>query len=105
MSGKQEPISVEIYGQTYNVRGEGDPAYLTDLAQFVDSRMREIASQLSTLDPLKIAILAALNIADELKQTQQRKNDAVGILMEKAEQLAEQLGGSLADPGGEQLKL
>lgn len=92
MSGKQEPISVEIYGQTYNVRGEGDPAYLTDLAQFVDGRMREIASQLATLDPLKIAILAALNIADELKQQQQQRKDAVGILMEKAEQLADRLG-------------
>jgi cell division protein ZapA len=95
MNGKNEPITVEIYGQTYNVRGEGDPAYLTELAQFVDSRMRDIASQLSTLDPLKIAILAALNLADELHVTQQQKKAAVGIWMEKAEQLAEALEGSL----------
>ncbi|MFN2443608.1 MAG: cell division protein ZapA, partial [Thermoanaerobaculia bacterium] len=45
MTGKRQPVSVEIYGQTYNVRGEGDPAYLTELAQIVDSRMREIAPQ------------------------------------------------------------
>ena len=95
MDGKTEPVTVEIYGQSYNVRGEGDPAYLTELAQFVDSRMREIASQLSTLDPLKIAILAALNIADELHVTQQAKKAAVGIWMEKAEQLADALDGSL----------
>jgi cell division protein ZapA len=98
MNGKNEPITVEIYGQTYNVRGEGDPAYLTELAQFVDSRMRDIASQLSTLDPLKIAILAALNLADELHVTQQQKKAAVGIWMEKAEQLAEALEGSLPRP-------
>lgn len=95
MNGKHEPITVEIYGQTYNVRGEGDPAYLTELAQFVDSRMREIASQLSTLDPLKIAILAALNLADELHVTQQQKKAATGIWMEKAEQLANALEGTL----------
>jgi cell division protein ZapA len=100
MDGKLEPVTVEIYGQTYNVRGEGDPAYLTDLAQFVDRRMREIASQLSTLDPLKIAILAALNLADELHVSEREKKEAAGIWMEKAEQLANALDGTLRTAGG-----
>jgi cell division protein ZapA len=97
MSGKPESIAVEIYGQTYNVRGEGDPAYLTELARFVDSRMREIASQVSTVDPVRIAILAALNIADELSQCRKRYDDTNGIWLEKTEKLVERLGETLAE--------
>lgn len=58
-------VPVEIYGQTYNLRGEGDTSYITDLAAFVDRKMREVSDNTATVDSLKVAILAALNIADE----------------------------------------
>jgi cell division protein ZapA len=63
-------IQVEIYGQSYNLRGEGDTAYLQELAGFVDRRMREVAEATATVDSLKVAILAALNIADEGRRAQ-----------------------------------
>ncbi|HVT02556.1 MAG TPA: cell division protein ZapA [Thermoanaerobaculia bacterium] len=98
MTGKTESISVEIFGQTYNVRGEGDPAYLTELARLVDSRMHEIASQLSTaVEPMKIAVLAALNIADELARSRKRHEVAAELWMGKTEELTEKLGKSLAE--------
>lgn len=59
-------IRVEIYNQTYNIRSDGDSGYVTSLAEFVDGRMREISSGTLTVDSLKVAILAALHIADEL---------------------------------------
>jgi cell division protein ZapA len=55
---------VEIYDQIYNLRGV-DSEYITKLAQFVDSKMRNVADQTSTIDSLRLAVLAALNIADE----------------------------------------
>ena len=58
-------IRVEIYNQTYNIRSDGDSEYITQLAEFVDNRMREISSGTLTVDSLKVAILAALHIADE----------------------------------------
>ncbi len=61
-------IQVEIYGQSYNLKGGGDPTYLTDLASYVDSRMNQIADVTATVDSLKVAILTALNIADEYHQ-------------------------------------
>jgi cell division protein ZapA len=79
-----DSTTVEIFGQTYNVRGEGDPNYLTELARFVDSRMREVAAEVATVDPVKIAILAALNIADEFSRY---RNAWVG----KTEELSERL--------------
>jgi cell division protein ZapA len=97
MSGKQEPIAVEIYGQRYNVRGEGDATYLTELARFVDQRMHEVATQVSSLDPVKIAILAALNIADELWRSRKQQEDAAELWMERTEELADRLGKSLVE--------
>jgi cell division protein ZapA len=58
-------VPVEIFGQIYNLRGEGDTSYITRLAAFVDQKMREVSDNTATVDSLKVAILAALNIADE----------------------------------------
>ena len=91
MDGADESIEVEIFGQTYNVRGEGDPNYLAELARFVDSRMREVAAQVATVDPVKIAILAALNIADEFSRYRKQRESAVGTLIEKTEEMSERL--------------
>jgi len=92
MDGKSDSISVEIFGQTYNVRGgEGDPNYLAELARFVDSRMREVAGQVATVDPMKIAILAALNIADEFSRYRKERESAAGSWIEKTEELSARL--------------
>ncbi|MEO8217993.1 MAG: cell division protein ZapA [Acidobacteriota bacterium] len=91
MSAKPDSIAVEIYGQAYHVRGEGDPEYLTELAQFVDSRMRLIGSQIQSSDPMRIAILAALNIADEFFRYRTERESAAGTWMERTEELAQRL--------------
>jgi len=57
-------VRVEIYDQTYQLRGS-DPEYIGKLADYVDTKMRLISQQASTVDSLRVAVLAALNIADE----------------------------------------
>jgi cell division protein ZapA len=71
-------IRVEIYNQTYNIRSDGDNEYILRLAEYVDSKMREISSGTLTVDSLKVAILAALHIADEYHQLKRQhdNNDA-----------------------------
>jgi cell division protein ZapA len=91
MDAKYDSTTVEIFGQTYNVRGNGDPNYLAELARLVDSRMRDVASQVATVDPMKIAILAALNIADEFSRFRKEREDAVGIWIEKTEEITSRL--------------
>ncbi|HEY3054576.1 MAG TPA: cell division protein ZapA [Thermoanaerobaculia bacterium] len=90
MDGKYDSTEVEIFGQTYNVRGEGDPNYLTELARFVDARMREVAAEVTTVDPMKIAILAALNIADEFSRFRKQR-DSAATWIEKTEEISERL--------------
>jgi cell division protein ZapA len=70
MIGNNAPTPVTIYGKTYHLRGDGDTAYLHELAQEVDRRMREVAETTGTADTLSLAILAALNITDECLQAQ-----------------------------------
>jgi cell division protein ZapA len=91
MDVKSDSTIVEIFGQTYSVRGEGDPDYLMELARFVDSRMREVAAQVATVDPMKIAILAALNIADEFSRYRKQREDAAGIWVERTEEITDRL--------------
>lgn len=64
----EEALRVEIYNQTYSIRSDGDNQYIYGLAEYVDRKMREIASGTQTVDSLKVAILAALHIADEYHQ-------------------------------------
>jgi cell division protein ZapA len=73
-----QSIRVEIYNQTYNIRSDGDNDYIMRLAEYVDGKMREISSGTLTVDSLKVAILAALHIADEFHQlkNQQEQSDA-----------------------------
>ncbi len=61
----QDGIRVSIYDQEYNMRGQLDPEYLRALARFVDEKMRSIAARTHTVDSLRTAVLAAMNIADD----------------------------------------
>ena len=66
---RTRPVTqVEIFGQTYSVRADGDPTYIRELAAFVDRKMREVSEHAPSVDHAKIAILAALNISDEFHQ-------------------------------------
>ena len=57
-------VRVEIFDQAYNLRGS-DADYIIKLAEYVDSKMRAVAEQTHTVDTARLAVLAALNIADE----------------------------------------
>jgi len=60
-------VTVSIYDQTYHLSGQ-DEAHIRELAEKVDARMRAVAAQGRTVDSLRVAVLAALNLADELSQ-------------------------------------
>lgn len=90
-------IRVEIYDQSYHLRGT-DREYISDLAAFVDSKMRLISQHAATVDSLKVAVLAALNIADEL-QVLKRKYDAIAQdYNARAEHLSDALDEILQEP-------
>jgi cell division protein ZapA len=64
-------VSVDIYDQVYTLRGT-DSEYIERLAALIDEKMRAVAAHGSTVDSLRVAVLAALNIADELMRLRAR---------------------------------
>ena len=68
--------TVEIFGQRLGLRADGEAERLQELASFVDARMREVADRSSSVDTVKIAVLTAMNIADELFQERESDQDA-----------------------------
>ena len=78
---RAEAVSVEIYDQVYHLRGT-DPVYIQQLAAVVDQKMRAVAAQGSTVDSLRVAVLACLNITDELMLLRERNEELAGVASE-----------------------
>lgn len=78
-------VKIEIYGQSYNVHADGNEEELRELAAFVDAKMRTVAEATHTVDSVRVAVLAALNIADELHRLQSRQDAVDGPLRKRVE--------------------
>src|SRR4051812_32484675 len=87
----EQTIRVEIYNQTYSIRSDGDNDYIMELAEYVDTKMREISSGTLTVDSLKVAILAALHIADEYHQLKATYSQADLNLGQRSSECSEML--------------
>ena len=80
-------VTVEIAGQRYPIRSELDERYVAELAAYVESKMRIAADSAPTSDILGLAVLVALNIADELFRLRAQHSEASGELNERAMRL------------------
>lgn len=86
-SNSNGSVRVDIYDQTYQLRGS-DPEHIGKLAEYVDTKMRLIAQQASTVDSLRVAVLAALNIADEYLILKAKYDSIATDYHNRAEQLS-----------------
>ena len=78
-------MKVQIFDQTYNVNADGNEQYLTELAAYVDKKMRDVSESTKMVDSVKVAVLAALNIADETFTLRQRAQKLEGPLRQRME--------------------
>jgi cell division protein ZapA len=76
-------IQVNIYDQSYRISGELDEAYVQELARYVDEKMRAVAEATKTVDSVRVAVLAALNVADELHALRKREGEARAELRQR----------------------
>ena len=82
--------SVEILGERYTIRGEAEPGYIAEVGRMVDERMRELQAGAPHLSRSRLAVLAAINIADELLQermSHEEEDDSVAEMARRANQL------------------
>jgi len=87
-------IRVEIYDESYHLRGT-DPVYIQRLADVVDAKMRAVAQHTSTVDSLRVAVLAALNIADEYYQLKRKYEGIESQYSSRANHLGQALDSAL----------
>ncbi len=94
MDPQKGVVTVEIAGQRYPIRSGLDAAYVAELAAYVDKKMRAAAEAAPSTDTLGLAVLVALNLADEYFRARQTESSAHGELHERAlrlEQLVDQV--------------
>jgi cell division protein ZapA len=89
-------VRVEIFDQVYNLRGS-DPDYILKLADYVDSKMRAVAEQTHTVDTVRLAVLAALNIADEFHLLKRKSENGSTDYIQRAQHLSNILDEVLED--------
>ncbi len=80
-------VPVDIHGQRYPIRSSLDADYVAKLAAYVDEKMRAAAESTPTGDSLRLAVLAALNVADELFRCREAARARTGEIAERAEEL------------------
>ena len=80
-------VEINILGQTYKIKGDASEEYIKEVAQYVEGKIKEVLEKSPGMAPLKAAILAAMNIADELKKTRLEQEAIAKDIESKAEQL------------------
>jgi cell division protein ZapA len=76
-------MKVEIFDQTYNIQTEGDESHLRNVASFLDEKMRAVAESTRQVDSTRVAVLAALNIADELFALRKHQEEIEGPMRQQ----------------------
>ena len=84
---EKNATTVEIFGREYKIRGVADEQYIQEVAGYVDKKMREVSAGSSLPSQDRLAILAALNIADELFQERKQLVDVQTDIEQKAHKL------------------
>ena len=91
-------VSVTIFGQSYSLRAEEAGSYVEDLAKFVDGQMRTLSESTGTTESLRVAVLAAVNIADELFKLREKQLSEEALVETTARDLMAALDESLREP-------
>ena len=89
-------IKITIFGQEYSVKAPADPTYIKKIAEYVDTKMREVQSGFSsTQSSNRIAILSAMNITDELFNARKKEDSDENEVEEKINSLIELIDDSI----------
>jgi cell division protein ZapA len=82
-------IRVQIFGSEYRIASDADPEHIREVARYIDQKMREVANALSLRSISTIAVLTAVNLADELFKSREEGQEIDQLAREKANQLAD----------------
>ncbi len=93
-------VTVEIAGQRYPIRSGLEPSYVIELAAYVDQKMRAATESAPSSDMMGLAVLVALNLADECFRAREQSSSAHGELNERALRLEQLVDDALTQVAG-----
>lgn len=88
---EKKSVQVEIFGVNYTLKSDTNLEYVKKIALIVDENMRKLSASTSVKSPVKIAVLTALNLADELSQLQEKYRNEIELVEEKSKELSERI--------------
>ncbi len=88
---ESKSIRVQIFGMEYSLKSDNSEEYVNEVANYVDSKIKSLSENTSVKSQTKIAVLAALNIADELFRVREKYSKALGKIDQKSEELSDSI--------------
>jgi cell division protein ZapA len=90
-------VHVDLIGQRYAVRSDLDPQYIGELASYLDEKMRMAARELASADPMRVAVIAALNIVDELYRAREESSGSEAQMRDRTAAIERMVDAALAE--------
>jgi cell division protein ZapA len=95
MNMETSKVKVHIFGQTYTIKGDASSEYILELSDYLNRKMDEVSANIATGNPTQVAILAALNIADEFFQLKRMKTSVDSVVEQRTKNLISMLDEGL----------
>ena len=99
--GKERSVEIKVFGQTYTVKTDAEEDHIQEVARYVNEKIDEVLKKTRSVSTLNVAILTALNIADDLLKEKEKRMVLLREIEKKSEDLAEKINLRL---GGEDLE-
>jgi len=96
MEERKQAVKVNIFGEDYPIKGDSDALHIQAVAKYVDQKMKEVAERMSNKLPLKVAVLAAMSITDELFKEKEETEKKFLDVEDKSQSLLELLDGKIS---------
>jgi len=89
--GKERLVEIKVFGQTYTVKTDAEEEYIQEVARYVNEKMEEVLKKTKSVSTLNVAILTALNIADDLLREKEKRTDLLRDVEAKSRDLVEKI--------------
>lgn len=99
--GKERLVEIKVFGQTYTVKTDAEEDHIQEVARYVNEKMEEVLKKTRSVSTMNVAILTALNIADDLLKEKERRIALLREIETKSKDLAEKIDVNLS---GEKLE-
>jgi cell division protein ZapA len=95
--GKERLVEIKVFGQTYTVRTEAEEDHIRAVAQYVNEKIDEVLKKTKSVSSLNVAILTALNIADDLLREKERRRALLHEIEAKSRDLTEKIDTEIGE--------